>query len=111
MRTQATNSLDRTCLLRTVTMGGSDSAGGYGTDSTSDASVACRIAVPTGRERVVIDRLGVEADTTITLPYGTTVTETQQIEDQATGRIYNVVLTNPEDSYRTATRAFAKRIG
>src|SRR5688572_19110208 len=100
MRAQATASLDRTCLLRTVTAGDSDEAGGYETDTTSDVSVACRIAVPTGRERVVIDRLGVEADTIITLPHGTTVTETQQIEDQATGRTYNVVIANPEDSYR-----------
>jgi SPP1 family predicted phage head-tail adaptor len=88
-----------------------DNAGGFGSDSTSDASVACRIAVPTGRERVVIDRLGLEADTTITVPHGTTVTETQRIEDQATGRTYEIALTNPEDSYRTATRCFCKRIG
>lgn len=94
-----------------MTAGASDSAGGTGTDSTSDVSVACRIAVPTGRERVIIDRLGVEADTIITMPHGTTVTETQRIVDDATGRTYEVVLANPEDSYRTASRAFVKRLG
>lgn len=111
LRKELDGFLDRTCLLRTVTPGSSDSAGGTGTDTTSDVSVACRIGPLMGRERVVNERLGVDADAEIVLSSETTVTETQRIEDQATGRTYEVVAVNTDQSYRTVTRVLAKRLG
>lgn len=111
MRSQATASLDRSCTLRTVTLGASDGAGGFEASTTSDATVACRIATPTARDRVIADRLGVDVDTVITVAHGQAVTETQQVIDQTTSREYQVISSNSDDSYRTATRVLAKRLG
>ena len=111
LRRELDGFLDRTCTLRTLTPGSSDSAGGTGTDTASDATVACRIGPLIGRERIIVDRLGIEADAEIVLSHETAVTETQRIIDAATGRSYEVVAVNTDQSYRTVTRVFAKRIG
>ena len=111
LRRELDGFLDRTCTLRTLTAGSSDEAGGTGTDTASDATVACRIGPLIGTERIIADRLGIEADAEIVLSHETTVTETQQIIDVVTGRSYEVVAVNTDQSYRTATRVLAKRIG
>lgn len=110
IRTQAQASLDRTCTLRSVTLGLSDSAGGFSTDSTSDASVSCRVAPPTGRDRIIAERLGLEMDAVITLPHGTTAPVTAIVIDDTSGEQYQVVHANAGQSYRTATRVYGKRI-
>ncbi len=110
MRAQATSSLDRTCTLRTVTLGASDSAGGFSTEGTADATVACRIATPTGRDRIIAERLGVDIDATITLPHGTSVAVTSRVIDGTTSAVYEVVHANPDQSWRTATRIYGKRV-
>lgn len=111
LRAELDRFLDRTCTLRTPTPGASDEAGGTDAATVSDASAACRIGPLMGRERVINERLGIEADAEIVLSSETTVTETDQIIDAATGRSYEVVAVNTDQSYRTVTRVLAKRIG
>lgn len=111
LRAEQTAALDRPCAVRTVTLGAGDAAGGFGADTTSDAAVACRIATLSAQERQIADRLGIDADAMVTLPYGTAVAQTAAIIDQATGRTYHVARVNDGDSYQAATRVYAKRIG
>lgn len=110
IRAQATESLDRTCTLRTITLGASDSAGGFGSDTTADTTVACRIAPPSARDRVIAERLGIEMDAVITLPYGTTAPVTADVLDATTGERYQIVHANAGQSYRTATRVYGRRL-
>lgn len=51
-----------------------------------------------------------DIDNVLTLPHGTTVTDTQRVIDQTTSREYEVVSANTDDSYRTATRVYVKRL-
>lgn len=110
IRAQASESLDRTCTLRTIALGASDAAGGFSTDTTGDTTVSCRIAPPTGRDRIIAERLGLEMDTVITLPHGTTAAVTSDVLDATTGERYQVVSANPQQSWRTATRVYARRL-
>lgn len=110
MRDQAEASLDRVCTLRTIATGAPDSAGGFGDDVTADTSVACRIAAPSARDRIIAERQGIEADAVITLPHGATAAVTSEVSDDATGERYQVVYANPAQSWRTATRVFGRRL-
>ena len=110
MRTQAEATLDRTCSVKALTLGASDSAGGFAADSEASTSVACRIAPPSGRDREIAARLGLEMDTVITVTHGTSVAVTSEIVDSDTSERYQVVHANPSQSWRTATRLFARRL-
>ena len=110
MRAQTSESLDRVCTLRTLIPGASDSAGGFSADDAADLSVACRIAPPSARDRVIAERLGLEMDTVITLPHGTAAATTAEVLDDATGERYQIVHANPAQSYRTATRVYGRRL-
>jgi SPP1 family predicted phage head-tail adaptor len=108
MRAQQTASFDKTCLLRTPGSATSDSAGGFTEAAASDASLACRVAPPTGTERAIAERLGREVDTVVTFPHGTSVANTQSVV--VGGRTYEVVHVNDDESYQTAVRVMARRL-
>lgn len=110
VRAQQEATLDRTCGVVTITPGASDSAGGFAAGTETSASVACRIAPPTGRDREIAARLGLELDAVITLAHGTSVAPEQEITDTATGARYQVVHANPAQSWRTATRVYARQL-
>jgi len=110
MRAQATASLDRVCTLRTATLGTSDSAGGFSAETTHDATVACRISPPSGSDRIIAERLGVDMDAVITLPHGTTAAVTSRVIDDTTSDRYEVAHANPSQSWKTAVRVYGKRI-
>ncbi len=90
-----------------------DGQGGYKITDSDDgyqiiyADVPCRIAERSGRESFLRDRVSVEGDWILTLPESQAVSEGMRVE--LDGLIYDVVLTNAHQSYRTAQRLLLRQ--
>lgn len=103
---------DRMCALVTPGAMTSDGAGGETEGTPSSVTVACRIDPAGAIDQQIAERLGQTVDAVVTLPLGTVVTDTQRIEAQDGGAVYEVVSTNtdPDQSWRTAVQALVRRI-
>lgn len=95
LRSTLTGSLPDQCTITTVALV-ADGAGGH-TETTSTATVACRLSPASGRgvgsEDTVGGRVTPLANWTISLPHGTNVTERSRITTG--GRTFEVIDVGP----------------
>lgn len=105
--TQAAN-MPFTCVVTNYAADVDDGAGGTTPGATTTVSVACRVGVPSANDQKVAERLGQIVDALLTLPYGTAVTDRSTIAVSDTGRSYDVVYVNTEQSNQTAVRAVCR---
>lgn len=98
------------CVVSTPAAEVIDAAGGTTPGSTTTATVACRVGVPSGNDQKVAERLGLVVDAMITMPYGTSAPERGTIEVTTTGKTYEIVRDNSEQSYQTAVRVMARQV-
>lgn len=114
IRAQATASLDKTCVVTTPDAEVDDASGGTTPGTATTATVACRVATPTGSDQRVAERLGVVMDAVITLPFGTVIDRRGTIAISG-GPTYEIVYANStgandEQSYQTAVRVFCRSV-
>lgn len=109
IRSQATASLDQSCVVSTPAAEVQDGAGGTTPGSASTETVVCRVATPNGSDQRIAERLGVVIDAMITTPYGTSVDRKATIAVSG-GGTYEVVIPNADQSWKTAVRVGCRRV-
>lgn len=105
MRAVAERALPGTAIIQTNTFT-SDGGGGGSVGWAASGTVDCRIAPLSGDERTIGGRVTAEADSIVTLPFGTDIAEDARLVID--GTTYNVQAIR-ERSYEVTTRVEVAR--